>query len=81
MSKRKFLCLDCNVDIGKIFEHYFIHIELWLSLVGTNKGMLCVGCLEARLGRQLTSADFTPASINTPNHEPKSQRLMQRLNQ
>lgn len=81
MSRRKFLCLDCNVDTGKIFEHYFIHTDLWLSLVGTNKGMLCVGCLEARLGRQLTSADFTSASINTPNYEPKSQRLMQRLNQ
>jgi hypothetical protein len=29
------------------------------------EGMLCIGCLEDRLGRRLTPADFTDAEVNT----------------
>lgn len=79
MSRRKFICTDCKVDTGKIFEHYFIHTELWLSVMPSIKGMLCVGCIEQRLGRLLNALDFTDASINSAKHEPKSQRLMNRL--
>jgi hypothetical protein len=78
-SRRKFLCLDCRIDTGKIHEHYFIQTPLWMKLVGSNQGMLCVGCLELRLGRKLIASDFTNASINTASHEAKSQRLMERL--
>jgi hypothetical protein len=28
------------------------------------QGMLCIACLEKRLGRQLTPADFTDALVN-----------------
>jgi hypothetical protein len=31
---------------------------------GEHRHILCLGCLEARLGRQLHSGDFTPAPIN-----------------
>ena len=79
MCRRKFLCLDCGVDTGKISEFYFIKTELWLKLVGTIKGMLCIGCLEKRLGRVLRKADFTEATINSPRFVSKSQRLMARL--
>jgi hypothetical protein len=27
---------------------------------------LCIGCLENRLGRELTGADFTDADVNVP---------------
>lgn len=80
MSRRKFLCLDCRVDTGKIGEHYFVHTDLWLSAVGSKSGMLCIGCLEARISRQLTVGDFPDISINSPRYERKSQRLMERLN-
>lgn len=78
-SRRRFLCVDCEVDTGKIREHYFVHTTLWLSVMPTTKGMLCVGCLEKRLGRKLCRADFPPVFINNPRFEPKSQRLMERL--
>lgn len=60
-------------------EYYFVHTELWLSVVDSNKGMLCVGCLESRLGRELTSADFTGAYINRPDIFEHSMRLLSRL--
>ena len=78
-SRSKWLCLDCKVDTGKIAEHYFIQTDIWMKIVGSNKGMLCVGCLETRLGRKLTSFDFTACTINSPKYEAKSSRLLERL--
>jgi len=78
-SRRRFLCVDCRMDTGKIGEYYFIHTPLWLSVVGSKTGMLCVGCLEKRLGRKLRRNDFTNAWINDPRYGHKSQRLMSRL--
>lgn len=78
-SRRRFLCVDCRVDTGKIGEYYFIHTLLWLSVVNSIKGMLCIGCFESRLGRKLRSGDFTNASVNNPHYSHKSQRLMARL--
>ena len=78
MSRKKFLCLDCKQDTGKMHEHYFIHTEIWLSVVGNKTGMLCVGCLENRLNRRLTKTDFPDITVNNPRYEAKSQRLMER---
>lgn len=41
--------------------------------------VLCIGCLEKRLGRTLVASDFTDASCNTPNKPRASQRLRDRL--
>lgn len=78
-SRRRFLCVDCGVDTGKIHEHYFVHTELWLRVMPSTTGMLCIGDFEKRLGRQLMSSDFTNATVNSPKFEAKSQRLMSRL--
>lgn len=79
MSRKKFLCLDCGIDTGKIFEHYFIHTDLWMKAVGSNQGMLCVEHVEERLGRMLNKNDFPDVTINNPRYESKSQRLMNRM--
>lgn len=73
----KFLCLDCSQDTK--YEHYFIHTSLWLSIVGSTKGMMCIGCFEKRLGRKLLAGDFTNAYINRINFGAKSLRLIERL--
>ena len=78
-SRRKFLCLDCGVDTGRINEFYFVHTNLWLKAVGSIKGMLCIGCLEKRLGRQLLASDFPDVSINSTRHGNKSLRLLSHL--
>ena len=79
MSRKKFICLDCKVDTGRIHEHYFVLTEIWLSAVGSKKGMLCIGCLETRLKRRLTKADFPPVTINNPKLTSMSMRLLDRL--
>lgn len=42
-------------------------------------GFLCVGCLESRIGRQLTAADFSGAPVNHPTLYRKSERFLQRI--
>lgn len=77
--RSKFICIDCGVDTGKIHEHYFVHDNIWLSITESKKGMLCIGCIEERLGRPLNSLDFPNVSINNPKYEDKSNRLMSRM--
>ena len=78
-NRKKWNCLDCKVDTGKIGEHYFVNTDLWLSVVGSIKGMLCVGCLEKRIGRKLTPADFPNVHINRPSASGMSSRLLNRI--
>jgi len=77
--KAKFRCLDCRQDTSAMREFYFVHTELWLGAVGSKDGMLCIGCLETRIGRELTSSDFTSAYINRPGWGAQSARLLNRL--
>jgi hypothetical protein len=79
VSRKKFLCLDCGVDTSRIGEFYFISTETWLKAVGSNQGMLCIGCLETRICRKLSWEDFTDAYINRPDWGSKSERLLDRL--
>lgn len=75
------VCLDCKWNTHVIHEYYRVTNEVWLQAVPGNHGMLCVGCLEKRLGRELTPADFeldVPINHNSPMW-PKSDRLMKRM--
>ena len=73
------LCLDCGVSTFEVGE-----FAAWF---GTNSchlsvdGMLCIGCLETRLGRRLRRADFTDVPLNWhPRYMlNNSARLKQRL--
>jgi len=80
-SRTKFLCLDCNRDVAHIGEHYFLKDEIWFLIHNSQKGMLCIGCAEARLGRILVPEDFTDAYVNRPIHvgQTMSDRLRIRL--
>jgi hypothetical protein len=70
------LCFDCTESID--LEDFMVHDEIWAA-AGMDRGYLCVGCLEARLGRELTRADFTDVPVNQPDREWMSERLYQRL--
>ena len=41
--------------------------------------ILCIGCLEQRIGRTLVRCDFTDSPINDPHEETMSARLRDRL--
>jgi hypothetical protein len=50
----------------------------WQELV-EGQEVLCIGCLERRLGRTLVASDFTDAPCNNPSEFPASERKRDRL--
>jgi hypothetical protein len=70
-------CRDCRLHVGVANEWYMVHDEVWpLEPEG---GLLCIGCLEARIGRSLVSSDFTDCPANTEPTYRRSLRLRARL--
>ena len=71
--------MDCGSSTLHINEYYMVHKELWLTANPQDRGMLCIGCLETRLGRKLRSSDFTKYPINSPSFFTQSARLRNRI--
>jgi hypothetical protein len=77
-------CADCGIDTVEAGEWYMVHDEIWLrawdhiSRSAPGLQILCIGCLEQRIGRTLCAEDFTDVPINDP-HKYKSERMRERL--
>jgi hypothetical protein len=68
-------CADCGVNTGMIREWYMVNDDVWEQawsgrrksyhgkLPGTE--ILCIGCLEERIGRTLTLHDFIDVPANS----------------
>jgi hypothetical protein len=52
-------------------------LKPWHELPG--QAVLCIGCLEQRLGRTLCARDFTDAMVNYLDKENISERMRRRL--
>lgn len=78
-ARELFSCLGCGVDTAKIGELYAVHDAVWLSAMPSKEGMLCVRCLEQRLGRKLCADDFRNAVINDLRVGAKSELLISRI--
>lgn len=64
MSKVKGPCKDCNCDTyGNSKDYYMVHDEIW-DKHGAGRDMLCIDCLEKRIGRKLVYEDFTDCPLN-----------------
>lgn len=84
------ICADCGMDTAPCtgkrgcrhkgrWEYYAVHDAIWAE-AGVGDGYLCIGCLESRLGRTLTPADFkTEALISDPYDPWHTPRLASRL--
>ena len=72
-------CMDCGLDTLAMNEYYMVKKKIWKIVNPGVDGMLCIGCLEDRLGRQLTAADFTKAPLNHNGKTVQSDRLINRL--
>ena len=81
-------CADCTVGTSTLNEYYMVHSNVWEEAwFGRRKSwhaidgqeILCIGCLEKRIGRTLTRHDFTDAPINELSFSSKSARLRDRL--
>jgi len=55
-----------------------VHDAVW-SLAGMKDGFLCIGCLEARIGRKLEPRDFANVYGSDPELPWHSPRLKSRL--
>jgi hypothetical protein len=44
-------------------KYFMVTDEVWAA-AGDPQGCLCVGCLEERIGRRLTRADFDEVPMN-----------------
>ncbi len=59
-----FICLDFGENTALNNEYYMLIDEVWLEAVPDLWGMLCLNCVELRLGRQLWPEDFMEAPLN-----------------
>ena len=80
------LCTACNtvvLDADGFGEWYMVTDDIWNGAMPDDPGdmtlFLCIGCLEQRLGRRLTSADFTDAPLNAMGLFLSTERLIDRL--
>jgi hypothetical protein len=74
-------CADCSIGTYTIGEWYMVRDEVWeRAWAGRRKPwhalpgqeILCIGCLEKRLGRTLKPSDFTDSVEG--GHNQKSTR-------
>jgi hypothetical protein len=73
-------CLDCGPDTVTAREYYLLRDDVWAETrVGPQEGVLCIGCVEGRLGRRLNRRDFTSAPVNEERVSTHSRRLGSRL--
>jgi hypothetical protein len=66
-TDNNWLCLDCGKDtLHSKGDYYMLRNRLWRQLVPREQrhGMLCLACVESRLGRPLVSEDFR---VNCPD--------------
>jgi hypothetical protein len=74
-----FACIDCDECTAHIREYYMVLDAVWkLAGMWDIPGMLCIGCLEARIRRELAPEDFTECPLND-EFVGKSERLQRRL--
>lgn len=79
-----FFCSDCGLDTfsSNLQEYYMVRDIVWNRAKLGSNGFLCIGCLENRLGRQLTSKDFKRCRLNNyikSGTYPASHRLRNRI--
>ena len=76
MRKSVFDCVDCGIDTKN--EYYMVYDKVWvLSGLGFyNNKMLCLNCLEKRIGRPLTKNDFPDMPINWIDSVKKSKKFI-----
>jgi hypothetical protein len=80
-------CCDCGAGAIQLGEWYDVRDAVWeLAWRGRRKSwhsirgqaVLCIGCLEQRIGRTLCAEDFTDAPVNWPGGDI-SDRMRARL--
>jgi hypothetical protein len=82
-------CAECGVGTLTLNESFMVKDDVWVKAwAGRMKSwqrrapgqmVLCIGCLEAHIGRMLRAVDFTDTPLNDLDHFHMSARLLDRL--
>jgi hypothetical protein len=82
-------CADCGLGTNTANEWYMVNDAVWQQAWAgrlkphhalPGQQILCIGCLEARIGRRLWGADFPDVPVNDFLGEwYKSDRLLDRM--
>jgi hypothetical protein len=76
----EYKCNDCGVNVLVTGEFCMVHPDIWEDQLGLGwDDNLCIGCIEARLGRRLKG--LCPDFMSFPSYPwmyPTSERLMDR---
>lgn len=78
----EFPCHDCGLPTAPCDgpdEWYTVHDAVWRAGALGADSIVCIGCLESRLGRRLHPGDFLTAPLNDPDYGNHSPRLRNRL--
>jgi hypothetical protein len=82
---KKQSCDDCGIDTSHSYghcEYYMVHDFIWRQAQrdGVAPSILCIGCLENRLGRQLIGDDFMKLPLDDHSFwEGMSPRMRDRV--
>lgn len=80
MRGERACCQDCGHDTRLMNEIYMVEHSIWQMATDESPAhMLCIGCLEERLGTRLVGEDFIRCPLNDADRYPRSLRLRQRL--
>lgn len=77
-----FNCADCGASTLHGHEYYMLRTKVWAATRVRKRAMLCVGCVEHRLGRLLRPDDFADVPLTHLLREglwKASSRLLSRL--
>lgn len=66
-------CQDCSRDT-RGGDYYMVNDDLWAEAHPQDVGMLCMSCLETRIGRPLDARDFTHFPVNAMNEKVRAIR-------
>lgn len=78
LSDTKWWCVDCQIHTGAVGDYYMVQDDMW-ETHGVGDGMLCLVCLEKRVGRELKADDFTEALVNKGALTFRSELMRQRV--
>ena len=70
-------CCDCGKDCFiDDRDYYMIQHDLW-EKHGVGEGMLCMDCIEGRLGHKLTKEEILPCFV-TEIHNPYTKSILEK---
>lgn len=62
-QKKHFECVDCNKDTMNSVDYYMVTDAVW-EKHGVGNDMLCIGCIEKRIGHKLKANDLVHCPVN-----------------